>query len=694
MSEPNHPARARCRSSAWRLVAGLGLLACVLEAAALSSGAPRGTPLIGRTLQLTIPVSWERGEQPPCVRAEFLQGESPGGPLRWRLDQVGEGSGLLRLFSTLPVQEPAITVQVALGCGQQFSREYVLLAEPPNEAREAQVAAETPELPVALAPLPLASATTLSSLSRSEAAAPAAAPAPAAGPQRSARSERAARTRTRTAAADADAPRREPSGRAPPARPELPSARATPRLKLEPIDIAIDEAPVLRLTSTLAALPNAAPAGHAAALGVAPAAATTPEQQAAQAAAAKAVETELRAMRELVQRYGAETRAVTQRLEKVSSERDLVVNVLAGLVVLLGAGMGWLLWQRSRESAARRAWWDQGQGAPYVPPQDSEAAVAAELAAVSAGAATARAAAPPVPDPGEPVEQPVPFESTSAFDLFELPDFDDLDQTRMPTVEELLELREKIAFFNAAEQPERAVLLLESRLKQQTGGSPFIWLELLSLCRRLGMRDEHERVRKGFQKQFSVRFPRLTEPEPPSEGLEAHPAVLARISEVWRLPRVLQVIEDALFLDPTPRSVAFDLEASRELLMLHALATQVQAQPVTAGVEEPFPATMHAPLMELPDVAPRMPAPAPEPEPEPEPQPAPAAAPRQLEVLQWEESAHLALPTLPTLETRPAPEAPRTDQAPSPDIDLESMQSLLPDDLDFDTTPRRQRAGS
>lgn len=632
------------------IAAGVALLACSHQAAALSSGPARGAALIGRVLQVAIPVTWERGEPPPCVRAELLQGESPGGPLRWRLDRSSESGGLLRLTSVLPVQEPVVTVQIALGCAQQYARDYVLLAEPPNEARDAQAAAETgADLPVALAPLTLSPAATLAAVAspaetpampRGDATsrpARAAAAAPAPPPQRA---QRASAPPTRSAPAPQ---RREAAPRVAGAKPAAAPARPSgPRLTLEPIDIAIDDAPLLRLTSTLA--PGALAAGGGAlrgaeARGLFRALNIAPEQLAAQAQAAVALQAELKSMRELVQRYGAESRATTQRLEQVSGERDLMLNLLLALVVLLGGGFGYLLWLRSRETAVLRKWWEDEHGGPPASraPKASLPAVVGHTVAPATAESTIPTAEPPAPDAAPPPAEAV-----------DLPDFLDLDEGRTLTAEELLGLKEKADFFLAVGQPEKAVQLLESQLHEHTS-SPFVWLDLLDLCRRLERRDDYERLRIAFQKLFSARMPAFEAAMPESNGLEDHPRALSRITQLWGTPRVLKVIEDSLFEEAKPGSITFDLEASRELLLLYGIASEALSGTARENIGAGFPSTMRTPLVSAPPS---------------ETEPVPLAA---LDQLNWPPSL---LPD---------------HVAAAPDIDLGDLapDSLLPDDLDF-----------
>ena len=689
LRDGNQQYRWRGRRGTRLAAAALALLACACEAWALSAGSPSGMPLIGRPLELVIPVRWDRGETPPCVRAEFLQGESPGGPLTWRIDRTSETSGLLRLTSSLAVQEPVVTVQVALGCGEQLARQYVMLAEPPNQSREAQAAAAVaPQLPIALAPLALATSPMLGS----------AAAGPAAARSEADKSAAAAPPRRHRAPAT----NRAPAGKAgnetvastPAAKTATVPGTGRARLKLEPIDVEIDEAPVLRLSNALTLPPagaGSAGTGSAALPGanardVFQALNTSPEQQAAQAQNARAVASELKAMRELVQRYGAESRAATQRLEKVSGERDLVLNVMIGIVVLFAAGLGYLLWLRTRESAMRQAWWEEEHG--EAPARASKRAAAAAPVAAAAGAAVV-AAAPEeqaAPMPGEAAGGVTHPEPDSGF--IELPDFLSLDHSRVPTAEELLGLKERADFFLAVGQPDKAVHLLESQLHEHTGSSPFVWLDLLDLCRRLERREDYERLRVAFQKLFTARLPAFDAATPYSGGLEGHPRALSRITVLWHSPRVLKVIEESLFEEPKPGSITFDLEASRELLLLYGIASEVLGvEPEAAGAAgssetratpERFPDTMVTPLASASNESGPVPLGAAGHETEP----VPLAA---LDHIPWP-------PSLLRETSAPAP-LPRGNAA-APDIDLGKLDPFLAD-IDFDLPPPpRRRDGS
>ncbi|MDB5912619.1 MAG: hypothetical protein JWP22_1294, partial [Ramlibacter sp.] len=114
-----------------------GLLAC--DASALSLGRARGAVLLGRPLEITVPVTLDRQETDvPCVAADLFYGEQKVGrppSIQW---EPGAGvQGNLRIISAVPVDEPMVIVYVRVGCAQSSSRRYVLLSELPPEGETA-----------------------------------------------------------------------------------------------------------------------------------------------------------------------------------------------------------------------------------------------------------------------------------------------------------------------------------------------------------------------------------------------------------------------------------------------------------------------------------------------------------------------------------------------------------------------------
>lgn len=533
------------------------------DAAALALGRMQGVPTIGQALQLSLPFTVSPGEDPPCVRADLLQGDTPAGRLDWRLEVLDDERRMLRLTSPLPVLEPVITVNIVIGCTQPFSRGFVLLAEPPVPRRESAPLPARPE------PAPVTAKADGWNFEPSLGKASLAAVAPA--PQRkTADARRAVRTTPRAEGG----PRVEGGPRAE-GRPRG-AGTGGARLSLELLDVAIDQAAALKATGQLAApvapgsLPRAQAAAEWKALNTPP----TPEvAQALQAAN----DLEMRQLRELAQRQ-------SDQLARLGHQRDLARDILASLCGAIALGLGVLLWRRTRDARLGPSWWEdereperdpvpRARAAPVAAPP--RAGVAEDIDSDWTGLGSA-APAPSLPSTlragmngvPSPTTAPVPPPAAGFSDSV-------LGRGRLPSAEELLDVQERANFFIAIGQNDQAIDLLETRLQEHYGTSPFLWLDLLDLCRKLGRPDDYERVRTQFQKAFAARLPVFEAPPAHSEGLERYPRALSRIALLWGTPKVLREIETSLFEAPVDGAILFDLEASRELLLLYSLAIEL-----------------------------------------------------------------------------------------------------------------------
>lgn len=585
----------------WRTaVSAAVLVLCGSQAAALSLGRIQGTPLIGRTLQVSLPVTVNPGEE-LCLRAELLQPEQPPIPLSWRSEPVAGEQVLVRLSSNQLVQEPIVTVRVVIGCTDQLTQGYVLLAEPPVPSREG--------VPV---PLVLDRGENLPPVRIAESS-----PAPAAPARAPARREsRAAPTVTAPAAggmrldttislprprAQAEAPAPKPRARgqetarapAPAPRPErAPAGEGRPRLQVDLLDFAIDQAPALKMSGQLASAPvgNATggtasqPAGAASQPAGAASGAPVLSRQEAGAAWQQINASPEQRLAEPSPELLAEIKALreqskkqSEQLQKLNSERDLMRDVFAGIAGAIAVALSVLLWRRSREGAGG-PWWQRSRTQPasvhaapdsqvdssfpeeedspvrVAPEPDSEWSAPAPLRGGGTGTAVVNAKAAGKANFADSV----------------------LGRGRLPSAEELLDAQENANFFLAVGQPEKAIELLESRLIEHLGASPFLWMDLLDLCRKLNRRDDYERVRKEFQRAFAARLPRFEDAELNTAGLEGYPKALSRIELLWPSSKVLKEIEKSLFEDPKPGSIMFDLEASRDLLLLYSIALEVE----------------------------------------------------------------------------------------------------------------------
>jgi pilus assembly protein FimV len=101
------------------VILGLGVVS--QSAAALGFGEVRANALLGQPLNLALPVTLAEGETltSDCVSAEVMSGDSrlAPGTVRARVTQGRDASeAIVRIFSTVAIDEPVINVTVSAGC--------------------------------------------------------------------------------------------------------------------------------------------------------------------------------------------------------------------------------------------------------------------------------------------------------------------------------------------------------------------------------------------------------------------------------------------------------------------------------------------------------------------------------------------------------------------------------------------------
>jgi hypothetical protein len=506
------------------------------EAGALTLGRARGAVLIGRPLDVSIPVTLDAAEtEAPCASADVFYGDSKVSStpaVRW--EASGGGQGVFRVTSSALVDEPMVMLHLRVGCAQQAStRRYVLLSEPPPDLEPA-ARASVVQPPVLAAPA-------------ARAIARPAAPAPL------------ARARSKPAA--------EP--------------RPGPRLKLEPLDLSIDRDPVLRLAFELGAQAASDPQRRQGFAALWQALQKGPEQAMEESLRLQDVERELNSLREATRQNAAALNQIRAHVEQARGDRSLAWLLVIGLVAVLVALLGWIAWRWYRAHRIERVgrWFEvhgesvQGHlpttpsaepppapaPAPPAPVPAKAAPVPALARAPAAAAASAagnavRPAAAPVSTWGNSEE----FQASRGASI------------RMVGVEELIDVHDKADFFLSIGETAQALALLEAHVHDQVETGALAWMDLLDLYHSLGKRAEYERLRTEFRQRFTVQVPDFEHFAQPSASLENYSRALSRIVALWPSRRVLDVIEESIFRKPgLPGAEPFSLEAYRELVLLY-----------------------------------------------------------------------------------------------------------------------------
>ena len=557
-----------------------------LDAAALTLGRARGAVLVGRPVELTIPVTLDAASNDPCANVDLFYGDQRVARtpvVKWESRDGLEG--VLRVTSEVAVDEPMVTLYLRIGCGQASSRRYVLLSEVPPDAPSINPGrterAAVPAVPPAAATAPAARAP--AATQPPVVSAPATLPAPvpsAAAPRAAERPVAAARPGTR--------PRTE---RAPePARPVL---------KLEPLDLSIDYSPTLRLSAEIGTQPTSDLSARQAAAALWQVLQKGPEERMREAQQVQAVQRELQAVRDLNQRNAADIASLRVAVEQAQSQRSTVAwlaLLLAAVLAAMLAVVGWR-WYRLRR-IERVGRWFEANGQPAVMPPvvpvapvstpdiETEAAAPAVAPAVPVLLDAAAAARPPA--------SPVVAWSPSQQDF----QASRGASIRLVGVEELLDVHDKADFFLSIGETDQAVAVLEGHVHDHVDTSALAWMDLLELYHSLGRRKDFDRVSAEFRERFAAQVPDFEHYGRPARALENYSRAMSRIVALWPTRRVLDVIEESIFRKPgLPGADPFSLEAYRELVLLYHVATDI-APAAEAHTQEPRVTSFHETSLE------------------------------------------------------------------------------------------------
>ncbi|MCB2018327.1 MAG: hypothetical protein KDF54_12590 [Hydrogenophaga sp.] len=555
------------------------LLSIALASSAASLGRHSGAAVIGRPLDIKVQAlsGTEEELSGPCVKADIFFGDFQLGPASVRTSvqrSAPDAETSIRIQTTVPVNEPIVTINVRAGCTSPFSRRYVLLADPLSEPATV-VSPSEPVGAVVSAPVAVGQ--------------PVAPQEPRvvlrADVDGSAISRRAAATGNKPASAtvaSSGSRARKPSSVVRKA-PDPQKVVEGPRLQLDPVDVslAIERDPVLRLSLSLLSEPTSNEQEREAAAQLWKALNASPEDVLRDAQKLSVLEAEAKGLREQEQRNKATLEAMQNELER----SKYMTWVAYGLGALLLASLGALFWFYKRKSAPGGA---SAQGKDWW-------AAAAQKTSPTMGAAPAKAKSKSAVD--------LDLDLGDMSDMSDLHDLRDshreageseasllslslsegrdfqgsqLGVSRSVATEELFDVQQQSEFFVSLGEFEQAIGILKNHISESQEPSPLAYLDLFGLYHQLNRRDEYEQLRSEFNHKFNAGAPVFEYYSSDSRGLESYDVAFGRIQALWPEPRVLDVIENSVFRDTSdPDSEVFTLEAYRELLLLHAIAKDV-----------------------------------------------------------------------------------------------------------------------
>lgn len=549
-------------------IIGIALLCLAFGSEALTLGRLRGAAWVGRSLDITIPVQIETGEDAAsfCFQADVFHADTRQDPslVRVTLESSTQAqTATVRIKSSAPVDEPVVTVYLRTECGQKTSRRYVMLADMPSEVSVA---------PVVAAPVrgtPLIAESSLPAVARTpgESSTEAATMAPRKRVRKASTPNNA--NQKSNAVEDTQGANRNKTVEKAVATP--PAARS--RLKLDPLDF---------LSDRIADIESYAPVAAS-------------EDALRNMQRMKKLEESVASLMALNAKNEANLLDLKSRLKKAESNQ-YPDEIFYGLAVLLLACLAALalMWQRQRKSShADENWWAASASGPADPETIATPVTPAVISPVQQGNKVTAVTS----DSGRPSEFFGHADAAHAVDvnLVELSEsgFDNLMQMspkperKPPSItqhgldtEPLLDLLMHAEFFMSLGQADQASRLLTRQIAEAKHPNPFVYLALLSIRHTQADRSSFDRLSHEFADLFNCRVPEFAVFRNEGRSLESYPTVLAAITAVWPKPESLQLLEACLVRESgESRGHPYDLAAFRDLVLLHTVASSIIKDP-------------------------------------------------------------------------------------------------------------------
>lgn len=591
---------------------GMLLLCTAMGSAGMGLGRAQGAVFVGQPLDVRVQLLLDASEdiQSVCMGAEVFYGDTPMDASRVSVavEPAAPGSARgpsVRVMSSALIDEPIVTINLRAGCAQKSSKRYTLFPEVSTNVVDPVAAVSAKPQSAAATP---ARATTSGDLA-------VAAPKK---PRRATGSESAVAKAAAPALVSAPAVAPVVAPVAPLVRKPAKAAGRS-RLKLDPLDLLIEVDPVLRATTELLTLPQENLEKRAEAAAQWAALNATPEAMLREAAQAQSMEKDLKSLYAITAENQKGLMELVAKVQRAESERyaNGLVYTLMALCLASVLALAWV-WRRARTTQAP-SWqrgWDAGDsmlsdqmrdpvrspvpvaGAPAhspTPVQAPERAperapeVAPTLASVGSIADLAELdfdldlmEAPSAPAVVAPAPRPVPKASPRSL----VRDFSESRSGGLRSIDsaDLLDVRQQAEFFVSLGEHQKAIDLLTARIAQCGESSPLVCLDLLKIYHALGRESEFEFMRTEFNAWFTGLVPAFAAFGQEGRSLEHYPQILNQIVAMWPDVSVLEYIENCIYHHATDTDgPTFDLQAYRDLLLLHAVAKRIVRGPDGGG---------------------------------------------------------------------------------------------------------------
>ena len=518
------------------------LLGCCVTLAAqwamaLGLGPVQGNVWLGQGLDVRIPFQLDDKDSAnlSCLEAEVWHGEirKEASRVRITLEDAAPSANraTLRVQSSHVVDEPVVSIHVAVGCTGKVSRRYVVLPELQAPVNLTQVTDSS----VGKAALVASAASAASATPRS--AASNTSLNKSTNPPRltsATRSESGLLAHNSQAAPQTKAARPNPEGS---------------RLRLDATDSLTARISVLE-----AQLKSLSPSSDA-------------------EVRIQALQSELKTLREQFAQTSQQLLEMRSQLSAMQSEQwdPLWLYVLAGLCALSWVGL---------MLVARRGGGVQGQVSSSKPSPKKE--VQPWWSAQPLGAQSEPQLTPqPTAQPSKPALKEPSTEhlapKVEAALLEDLPTPTMQSHLKAMSSEELFDIRHQADFFMSLGQHDQAIEVLKQRIEMDQLTSPLVYLDLFHIYHMLGLRPDFAQLRNTFNRLFYGHVPEFAKYGHAGKDLESYELLTRQICERWNTPQAPDLLAQCIDRsDNRPETDFVDGPAFQDLILLYEISSAGQ----------------------------------------------------------------------------------------------------------------------
>ncbi len=605
-------------------------MVCVAtSSAALTLGRARGAVLLGQPLSLTVAVQADNDDAAAdlCFDADVFYGDVRQDASRISVVPVRQESGApnaVRLSVASPIDEPIVTVYLRSGCGQKTSRKYVLLSDLASDVAPAQLGEVSTRPARASLPAAVGEPVTLVSEAPKQ---------PGSASPKIDKPPSASKKRALSAVTP------EASGPSVALKPAAPSKS---RLKLSILDLVDIKEPILKLSNELSSLPSEDPQKRDAAIALWRSLNTSPQDLIADETQQKALSEDLKSLREISAKNQKELQALSGRLQQAESERYANPLVYALGALLLMAALALIaLFLKLRSNGDDSPWWrsdsqhddDAGEithasqldlgtlSSPVNSPvaagdtvlsQRKQAAAQTTVDFSNSGLDIDLDLDSPAPlslEAPQPVQRKDVAVAVIAKGTGISSAHRDMSQSMHASLhaintQEMLDVRQQADFFMTLGQHQEAIGLLEGSIFENEASNPLVYLDLLKVLHTLSRKPAFDHYRGEFNAIFTGRVQAYATFGQPGNSLDAYPQICGEISGLWGTATAVEFLEQCMVRRPEDApEMYFDLDAFRDLLLLHAVASRLGLNQISDSGLMPFSALKMATTSDTQDVS-------------------------------------------------------------------------------------------